>query len=276
MNNNIDDFIPKTLEQLKQTKDWTEFWSAREIQKVFWYKTWSAFKSLVYRTEKRIETLWETKDAHIIHIDKVKELSDWTEKIYRDYDFLLTRFACYILAQNWSSKIKEIAHAQAYFAQQTRKQELYQDYLKNIERLNIRDDITKEQKTLMSTAKECGVFNYWTFNDSWYQWLYWMRARNIRKFKWIGKDSIYDRASITELAANLFRITQTNEKLKKEWIIWQKHSESTHFMIWWKIRETIKDIGWELPEDMKAIEHIDETRKKIKQTEKIMLDSGKK
>jgi DNA-damage-inducible protein D len=239
---------------------------------VFWYKTWQSFKALVYRTEKSIEMLWESKQSHITHINKVSNLRNWREKVNNDYDFLLTRFACYLLAQNWSSKIREIAHAQAYFAQQTRKQELYQEYLENQERLNIRKELTKEQKWLMSTAKECGVFNYGTFNDAWYRWLYWLRARNIKKLKWIWKDSINDRSSITELAANLFRITQTNEKLKKDWIKSQKYSEGTHFMIWGKIRDTIKDIGWVTPENLPAVEHIRETKKKIKESEKLFWE----
>jgi len=77
MSKKIDKFIPQMLDQLKQTKNGVEFWSAREIQTVFWYKTWQWFKALVHRTEKSIEILWESKEAHITHVRKVSALADW-------------------------------------------------------------------------------------------------------------------------------------------------------------------------------------------------------
>lgn len=262
---NNDIFAPNTLDQLKQEKNGVEFWSAREIQALFWYKKWQSFKSLVYKTEKVLETLGEETDLHITHVAKVRELSGWWQRVYKDYDFLLTRFACYILAQNWSSKIDEIVQAQAYFAQQARKQEIHEEQVENKERIKIREEITKQQKILMRTAKESWVFRYGTFNDEWYKGLYWMRAREIKKHKWLWKDSIYDRASITELAANLFRITQTHEKLKADEIKSQKESEKTHYIVWWKIRETIKEIGWKMPEELAPVEHIKDIKESVDQ-----------
>lgn len=263
-----DVFASSTLDQLKQEKNGVEFWSARELQALFWYKRWQSFKSLVYKTEKILKTLGEETDLHITHVTKVRELQAWWQRAYKDYDFLLTRFACYILAQNWSSKIDEIVHAQAYFAQQARKQELREEYIENRERIKIREEITKQQKVLMRTAKESWVFHYGTFNDEGYKGLYWMRAREIKKHKWLWKDSIYDRASVTELAANLFRITQTNEKLKIDEIKSQKDSEKTHYIVWGKIRETIKEIWWKMPEELAPVEHIKKTEEKVRKSKK--------
>lgn len=268
-------YIPWALDDLKQIKDWLEFWSWREIQSLFWYKHWKDFRKLIIKAINALETLGQDPSLHVTSIRKTQKLPTWGERVDEEYDYLLTRYACYIVAQNGSSRIKEIALAQSYFAQQTRRQELEQEMLVNKERLLIRGEITKENKQLAETAQNHWVKNFWVFHDEWYMGLYWMRYKEIQKAKDLWKDSLLDRSWVTELAANLFRITQTNEKLRKDWVVSESHSWKTHFMIWWKIRQTIKDIWGELPEDITPQEHIKDVKKKLKEQEKLLWWNNK-
>jgi DNA-damage-inducible protein D len=131
-------------------------------------------------------------------------------------------------------------------------------------RLKIREDVTNHNKKLFETAKNSGVKNFANFNDAGYLGLYGMRNKEIAKKKGLGKDSLLDRAGATELAANLFRITQTDEKLNNENINSQIQSEKVHNMVGGKIRQTIKDIGGTLPENLKHQKHIKEIKKENK------------
>jgi len=261
----------KVFDDFMQEKNWVQFWSAREIESLFWYSWRRRFKILVLKTVSVLDTLGENPDDNIIPIDKIHKLSMWWERKDCWYDFLLTRYACYILAQNGDSRKQEIANAQKYFTEQTRNRELYKKMEDDKVKLKARDEIKEQNKKLFEKAQNQWVHNFANFNDAWYLWLYWMRNKQIIRYKNIWKDNLLDRSDITELAANLFRITQTNDKLEKENKCWQWKAEQIHFMVWWKIRQTIKDIWWVLPEDISpSIEHIKEVKKRIKKRERIL------
>ena len=252
-----------------QEKDWVQFWSAREIAPLFGYKEWRHFKVLIEKTKETLQSLGEQVWTYIVAVDKVQTLPSWWEWKIPEYDFLLTRYACYLTAQNGNPTKKEIAQCKQYFAIQTRTAEIAQERERDKLRVQTRLDVTDQTKKLNATAQGCGVVNFGSFTDEWYRWLYGMRYAEIKKHKNLGDDALLDRADITELAANLFRITQTDERLKRSGSKTQKESEEIHFMIGGKVRQTIKDIGWTPPEHLPlAPDHIKEVKKRLKKNEK--------
>ena len=165
-------------------------------------------------------------------------------------DYKLSRYACYLIAQKRRFVKTSCANAQTYFAIQARRQELAQSLDDDKKRLFIREEIRQQNKQLFKTAKKAGVTEFGKFNDFGYLGLYNMHISSIKEKKKIGKDSIIDRAGSLELAANLFRITQAEDKIRREDIKGQSKANVAHFVVGKKFAETIKDIGGTMPEDL--------------------------
>ena len=233
---------------------------------LFWYQTWQKFKDSIERAKIACEMSGNTVLEHFLPAP-VK--TPWVGGRPSE-NYMLTRYACYLIAQNGDPRKKEIAEAQSYFAIQTRRSELYQQYEQDKLRMQVRNEVSDQNKKLADTAERHWVSNFWEFHDAWYRGLYGMRNKEIVEHKNLGKDKLLDRANSTELAANLFRITQTQDKLKQDNVNSQKQAERVHFMVWGKVRQTIKDIGWVLPEDIEPTEHIKEVEKRLKKTEKLI------
>ena len=154
--------------------------------------------------------------------------------------------------------------AQTYFAIQTRKQEIFEQLSDVDKRLMTRGEVSKHNKELFKTAKKAGVTNFGLFNDAGYKGLYEMSLTEIENKKDIKKGELLDRAGSTELAANLFRITQTDDKISKDKIRGEQNATRTHFVVGGKVRQAIKDIGGTMPENLPMEKHIKKLRKEKK------------
>jgi DNA-damage-inducible protein D len=246
-----------------------EFWSARELQKILGYASWGKFQNAIKRAQKSFVTSEVTKyyniNDHFRQVGKMIRAGKGAERTVVDFE--LSKYACYLIAQNGDPDKPEIAQAQAYFNIQTFRQEQFQSMSDEEKRLHVRTQVINNNKTLFDSAKSSGVRNFGKFNDAGYRGLYGMNAKELALKKNLGKDKILDRAGTTELAANLFRITQTNDKLQNELAsgktIGEQKADSIHFMIGGKVRQTIKDIGGTMPENLPPEVHIKEIEKKM-------------
>lgn len=263
--NEIDIVGPaKGFEELKRfSKSGVEYWQAREIMPLLEYDTWRSFEDVIKKAQRACISSGQALENHFVGVGKMVQIGSNATRTVTDYK--LDRYACYLIAQNGDSTKKEaIALAQTYFAIQTRKQEIYQDLAGTEKRLLIRKEMVDQNKKLFSTAKRAGVEHFGLFNDAGYRGLYGMPLSQVEGRKGIKKGELLDRAGSTELAANLFRVTQTEEKLRKDKISNQASAVQTHFMVGGKVRQTIKEIGGEVPENLKPEKHIKIVEKELK------------
>src|SRR3989344_3156835 len=255
-----------------------EFWTARELFPLLGYSRWESFEEVIGRARKSALNSGQIVENHFRDLTKMVDIGSNTKRAIKDWK--LDRYACYLIAQNGDSKIPQIALAQTYFTVQTRRQEIFDKLSDAEKRIFVREEVTSENKKLFKTAKQAGVSNFGLFNDAGYKGLYGASLSDVEFKKGIKKGELLDRAGSTELAANLFRITQTDEKINKDKIKGDFEARKTHFMVGGKVRQTIKDIGGELPENLKSEKHIKDVRKDIKllgkQDKKLLLkEKGK-
>jgi DNA-damage-inducible protein D len=239
-----------------------EYWTARELMTLLGYSRWENFDTVITRAAKACLESGQIVENHFRTITKMVPVGSNTVRPVKDYQ--LDRYACYLIAQNGDSNKPEIAVAQTYFAIQTRRQELFDQLSADEKRLFIRGEVTEHNKKLFTTAKAAGVSQFGSFNDAGYQGLYGMPLAAIEKKKGIKKGELLDRAGATELAANLFRITQTDERLKKDNIRGQAQASTIHNMVGKKVRQAIEDIGGTLPEALPPEAHIKTLKKRKK------------
>jgi len=190
-------------------------------------------------------------------------------------DFKLTRFACYISVMNGDPKKIEVAKAQAYFAQLTRQFELFIENSQNIDRLLIREDIVEGNKSLSSTAKQAGVEDYAKFTNAGYIGMYNMPSWKLENKRGVDKGKLMDYMGRTELAANLFRITQTEERIKSRQIKGQINLEQTHYEVGKEIRNIVKENTGVVPEELPMEKQLPEVKKNLKLGYKKMLKEDK-
>lgn len=271
MKNELELYKEQTFDDIKHIDELgNEYWEARELMLVLGYSKWGNFKKVIDKA--KISCKVSGNDVRDCFADVGKSIISGKGKIDVIEDYHLNRYACYLIVQNADPRKNAIALGQTYFAVQTRKMELTQlEYLKLSEdekRLYNRINIKNKNKYLFDTAKNAGVNNYGKFNDYGYQGLYGgEKARDIAKRKGIDpdKEEILDHMGSTELAANLFRISQTDEVIKNNNIKGEQNACNTHHMVGQAIRDTIIKVGGTTPEKLPTPE------KSIKQIEKEEL-----
>lgn len=243
-----------------------EYWSARELQKALEYIQWRRFENVIEKAKNACRNSKKRVDDHFAIIGKMVNIGSNTKRETTDYK--LTRYACYLIAQNGDSRKKAISLAQTYFAIQTRKQELsekeYNSLTEDEKRLYQRDLTKKGNYSLNIAAKKAGVKNFDRFHNYGYIGLYnGETANDIAKRKGLRyREDILDNMGSDELIANLFRISQTEQKLKNENIKTEKKANETHYKVGKKIRKTIKELGGTMPEDLPT------PKKSLKELEK--------
>lgn len=232
----------KIFEQIKRVNEYgKEYRHARELAKALEYSDFSNFSKVVKKAELACKNSGQATTNHFSEFTEKVKIGSGASRGLKSRK--LSRYACYLIIQNADPSKEIVAFGQSYFALQTRQQELSAQYLEDQKRLELRDEVTKHNKKLFSTARGAGVHDYATFYDSGYQGLYGLKKKEIiEKKKLNPDDNILDHMNSEELAANLFRATQAEAKIKREAIKGQEKASQAHFEVGQKIRATIKEL----------------------------------
>ena len=253
--NNIERYNENNFESIKHIDEFgVEYWSARELQNVLDYKEWRKFEGVIEKAKNACENSGYEISEHFVGADKMVNIGSGAVRKQNDYH--LSRYACYLIAQNGDSRKTVIALAQTYFAIQTRKQETtekeYSELSEDEKRFYQRNLTRKGNYSLNQTAKKAGVKNFDKFHNAGYKGLYnGETANDIAKRKGLRyREDILDNMGSDELIANLFRISQTEQKLKRDNIQGETEANKTHYNIGKNIREVIEKNGVTMPEDL--------------------------
>jgi DNA-damage-inducible protein D len=267
-----------TFESLRHVDDdGAEYWLARELMPVLEYETWRAFKAVITKAQIAAEQVDQPANDHFAELGKMVPLGSGTQRTVED--FKLSRYACYLIVQNGDPSKPVIANGQTYFAIQTRRQELADDeafrqLTEDQKRVYLRGEVREHNKQLVATAQQAGVetpVDFAIFQDHGYRGLYGgLGARDIHHRKGLKKSQqILDHMGSTELAANLFRATQTDEKLRRDEVTGKDAANETHYEVGKRVRRTIEEIGGTMPEDLP---NPDRSVKEIKREQKRLED----
>lgn len=272
---NIIKYSEKTFEDIKHINDaGEEYWLARELQSVLEYAQWRRFNEAIDRAKLACENSGYNPNEHFADVGKTIGMPKGATKIIQDY--MLSRYACYLIVMNGDPRKEVIAVGQTYFAVKTRQQELienYEELTENQKRLAIRNEMVAHNKSLAEAAQMAGIsepIDYAIFQNMGYKGLYGgLGVKDIHARKGLKKSQkILDHMGSTELAANLFRATQTDEKIRRENIRGKEKANQTHYEVGAKVRETIRELGGTMPEDLptpdKSIQQIEREQGKKK------------
>ena len=272
----------KTFEEIKHIdEEGIEFWYARELMLSLGYSSWDKFKNVIEKAKISCENSGSLVEEQFSQLGKSLPLPNGATNYITDYDYMLTRYACYLIAQNGSPSKKQIALAQTYFAVKTRKQELTEEEYKRLsedDRRMFNRNLAKEKNSaLFDVAQKSGVENFGKFNNSGYLGLYNETASQIKSRKGLKKgQEILDYMGSEELGANIFRITQTEAKLKKSNINNEELACDTHNRVGKAVRRAIEEVGGTMPEDLPTPEKsIQELEKEKKQKYKMSNNNTK-
>lgn len=266
-------YSEQTFEEIKNIDEHgNEFWYARDLQTVLDYTEWRNFENVIEKAKEACRNSRNSVSDHFVDVNKMIALAKTAEREVQDYR--LSRYACYLIVMNGDPRKEVIAVGQTYFAVKTRQQELidhYDQLSEDQKRLAIRNEMIAHNKSLAEAAKDAGIETtqeYAIFQNKGYQGLYGgLGAKEIHERKKLAKSQkILDHMGSTELAANLFRATQTDEKLRRENIKGKDKAYDTHYEVGRKVRQTIRELGGTMPEDLptpkKSIQQIEQEQEK--------------
>ena len=273
MSSEIARYSEETFESIKHVDEYGyKFWYARELQRVLEYTQWRRFADAIERAKLACSNSGYSASEHFADVGKSSPMPHGGVRILEDY--MLSRYACYLIVMNGDPRKEVIAVGQTYFAVKTRQQELidhYNELSEDQKRLAIRKEMIAHNKSLSEAAQVAGVEagrDFAIFQDKGYQGLYGgLGVREIHERKGLEKnEKILDHMGSTELAANLFRATQTDEKLRRENTRGKEMANQTHYEVGKKVRQTIAELGGTMLEDLptpeKSIKQIESEQKK--------------
>ena len=254
----------------------TEFWYARELSKLLEYRDFRNFELAIFKAMESCKNSANNVGDHFVDVTEMVPIGSGAMRAFPSYK--LSRYACYLIAQNGDSRKKVIALAQTYFAVQTRRQELQNQFDRLTEdqrRLAIRGELVEHNKSLVEAAQQAGVEtrqDFAKFQNRGYQGLYGgLGAKEIRRRKCLAEGkNILDHMGSEELAANLFRATQTDAKLRRENVQGKDAANETHYQVGAKVRKTIEELGGTMPENLPTP---DKSIQQLKKEEKKRLDT---
>lgn len=275
MANELSKKAKNIFEQIRQVDEYgNEYWGARQLAKALDYTDFRNFSAVIAKAKEACKNSGHAVENHIVDFNEMVSIGSGAQRLMESYK--LSRYACYLIVQNADPSKEIVATGQTYFAIQTRLQEIRQmdEYnrlsTEEEKRLFLRNEMKKHNSKLAEAAKDAGVIeskDYAIFQNHGYMGLYGgLDAKGIHAKKGLKKSQhILDHMGSTELAANLFRATQTEEKLRRENIKGKTRANQTHFEVGKKVRQTIKEIGGTMPENLpveKSIKQIESKEKK--------------
>jgi DNA-damage-inducible protein D len=279
MTSEITTYNEQIFEDIKHINDdGQEYWLARELQTVLDYTQWRRFSDTIERAKLACKNSGFAIDDHFADVGKMVDIGSGAEREVDDV--MLSRYACYLIVMNGDPRKEVIALGQSYFAVKTRQQELidnYEELTEDQKRLAIRNEMKRHNTALANAAHDAGIIDpkdYAIFQNKGYQGLYGgLGAKDIHRRKGLKKSqNILDHMGSTELAANLFRATQTEEKLRRENVRGKEKANQTHYDVGRKVRKTIEELGGVMPENLptpeKSIEQIKRAEEKKRISEK--------
>ena len=254
-------------------EDGLEFWYARELAKALDYKDFRNFEATIFKAMEACKQSGSDVSDHFVDVTEMVSIGSGAERGFNSY--MLSRYACYLIVENGDPRKEVIALGQSYFAIKTRQQELIENYdslSEDKKRLAIRKEMKQHNISLAEAANQAGITDprdYAIFQNRGYQGLYGgLGQKEIHARKGLKKSQhILDHMGSTELAANLFRATQTDEKIRREHITGKEEANQTHYEVGAKVRQTIKELGGTMPEDLptpeKSIKQIEREQRKL-------------
>jgi len=264
---------PVVFEEIKRINEYqSEYWSARQLAKALEYKDYRNFETVLKKAKEACKNSGQSVKDHFGDVTDMIEVGKTASREITDTQ--LSRYACYLVVQNSDPSKEIVALGQTYFAIQTRKQEVQEELIEDQKRLFLRGEVTAHNKHLVETASKAGVKNYAVFTNYGYMGLYGgLKVQDIHKQKKLKtSQKILDHMGSEELAANLFRATQTDAKIKREEIQGEARANQAHFDVGKKVRQTIREMGGTMPEKLPTPDGVEKAKSRVKKLAKEKIE----
>lgn len=258
------------FESIKKLDDnGKEYWSSRDLAEALEYSDYRKFQNVIDKAKIACENSQEVIHNHFVHMDEMVNIGSGAKRVIDT--IFLSRYACYLIVQNSDPTKMAVALGQTYFAIQTRRQEKADNLIEDNKRVFLREEMKKHNRSLSQSAAMAGVDNYAIFQNYGYKGLYGgLTMHDIHERKGLKKtQQILDHMGSEELAANLFRATQTDAKIRRENIKGQTNASLAHYEVGQKVRRTIESLGGTMPENLPTPDGVNKAKTRIKKADKL-------